>query len=199
MVPEDRFRRDKQRSMGFILAHASVSAGLFTHETRALLLQVDSDSHPLGWDLRCDHILAALRLYAIHYQRGDYNCSVTARRPLSPSLRLRAAPYLSLGDLPLHAFPLVLQVGEVLLRVVGPLGGQREQLLTLVQQLLIQLLLRLEGRTQLLQEFIFKTFCITTRAGTVLFLFLVFSRPFFFLRRKRTLKSLKHSLQPCGG
>ena len=62
-------------------------------------------------------------------------------------------PYLSLGDLPLHRLPLPLQVGEVLLRVaVGTLRRQREQLLTLVLQLLVQLLLRLQGRTQLLQE-----------------------------------------------
>lgn len=61
--------------------------------------------------------------------------------------------YLSLSDLPLHDFPFVLQVGEVLLCVaLWTLGRQSEQLVTLFQQLLIQLLLHLEGRTQLLQD-----------------------------------------------
>lgn len=83
--------------------------------------------------------------------------------------------YLSLSDFPLHGFPLVLQVGEVLLRgAVGALGGQSEQLLALVQQLLIQLLLHLEGRTQLLQEQsdTFKMYYNVRVGGIFLFLFL---------------------------
>lgn len=70
--------------------------------------------------------------------------------PSSPQL---LTAYLSLHNLPLHGFPFVLQVGEVLLRVaVWTLGCYGEQLLTLVHQLLVQLLLYLEGRTQLLQD-----------------------------------------------
>lgn len=47
-------------------------------------------------------------------------------------------PYLSLCDFPLHRFPFLLQVAEVLLRVaVWALGRHREQLVTLVQELLI--------------------------------------------------------------
>lgn len=65
----------------------------------------------------------------------------------------RLLAYLSLSDFPLHCSPFVLQVGEVLLRVaVWTLGRHGEQLVTLVHQLLIQLLLGLEGRTQLLQD-----------------------------------------------
>ncbi len=62
-------------------------------------------------------------------------------------------PHLSFSDLPLHGFPFVLQVGEVLLSVaVQALGCHGEQLLPLLHQLLIQLLLRLQGRTQLLRD-----------------------------------------------
>lgn len=60
--------------------------------------------------------------------------------------------YLPLSSLPLHGLPLVLQVGQVLLCVaVGALGRHGEELLALVQQLLVELLLGLQGRTQLLQ------------------------------------------------
>lgn len=72
---------------------------------------------------------------------------------VSAILTATLTPYLSFSDLPLHCFPFVLQVGEVLLRVaVRTLGRHGEQLVTLVHQLPIQLLLRLEGRTQLLPD-----------------------------------------------
>lgn len=60
--------------------------------------------------------------------------------------------YLPLSRLPLYGLPLVLQVGQVLLRVaVGALRRHGEELLALVQQFLVEILLGLQGRTQFLR------------------------------------------------
>lgn len=62
-------------------------------------------------------------------------------------------PHLPLSDLRLHGFPFLLQAGEILLRIaVRALGRSGEQLGAFVEQLSIQLLLGLKGRTQLLKQ-----------------------------------------------